>query len=77
MNDLDAHKQKLPKNDRQFSRKCANFRLSENEGKGSFRYGKGVLSVWERGPFKGPHVAFFSLIGKGSRAMGKGSRAPL
>ena len=28
-------------------------------GKGSFRYGKGVLSVWERGPFKGPPVAFF------------------
>ena len=34
--------------------------------KGSFRYGKGVLSVWERGPFKGPPVAFFSLIGKES-----------
>ena len=68
------------------------FRLSENEGKRSFHYGKGVLSlwergpfaigkgvlsVWERGPFKGPPVAFFSLIGMGSRAMGKGSRAPL
>ena len=72
-NDLDAHKQKLPL----IFAKMRKFRLSDNEGKGSFRYGKGVLSVWERGPFKGPPVAFFSLIGKGSRAMGKGSRAPL
>ena len=55
MNDLDTHKQKCPF----IFAKMRKFRLSEDERKGS----KGVLSLWERGPF---------AMGKGSFQFGKG-----
>ena len=50
---FDAHKLKSPF----IFAKMRKFRLSDNEGKGSFHCEKGVLSLWERGPFS---------LGKGS-----------